>query len=257
MRIFSTAAAAALFAALCVGAAAQCPSARPATTPGFAVLAITRLEPNSRAGFQITSNPKRLIIPGLDLRQLIMAAYSLRLDQVTGGPEWMDGPRFAVDATTPRPATRGEEMTMLQQALVRRFHLVCHEETKPEKVLALTRLPGPLKFKSLDAGMKATPAGPNQLAFTSIGQLVAMLGNFASVGLLAHPVVDETGLTGGYDIHLNVGVDHGAVGGVAISRKNAVEIPHDIERQLGLKLVTRTEPVLHLIVASASAPTAN
>lgn len=84
-----------------------------------------------------------------------------------------------------------------------------------------------------------------------------MLDNFASVGLLAHPVVDETGLTGRYDIHLHVGVDNGVKGGVALGPNEAVQIPYAIEHQLGMKLASRMEPVLHLIVDSASPPTAN
>lgn len=107
--------------AIGISTAAQCPSAGQSKALSFAVASVTRLAPNSRAGYQTTSNPKRLSIPGLSLRQLIMAAYGLRLDQVTGGPHWMDGPRFAVEATTRRPATRGEEMLMLRRALVQRF----------------------------------------------------------------------------------------------------------------------------------------
>lgn len=116
-------------------------------------------------------------------------------------------------------------------------------------------------YSNLDSALKAaakpSPPGPNQLAFTSIGQLVTMLDNFASVGLLAHPVVDETGLTGRYAIRLHVGVENGASGEVALGPKEAVQIPYALEHQMGLRLVARIEPVLHLIVDSASPPTAN
>lgn len=245
----------ALSLAAAATAGAQCPPGpAPASQARFAAVSIRNASP---ASFQPTeTDPGHMRISGLSLRRIIMTAYALRPDQIVGGPAWLNADAFLIVASTPRPSTRAQEMRMLQNALVERFHLACHELTQPEKVLVLTAPQGDAKLTPLAAGAVPRPPGPGQLSFTTVAGLVGMLNTFAEDGMINHPVVDQTGLHGRYELRLTLGGSNGA-GEVAIAPRQGNLIVSQLDRQFGLRLVGRTEPVLHLIVDHVTPPTAN
>src|SRR5690348_12391955 len=100
----------AALAALCLVVAAQPPASR------FNVVSLRPASASEQpTGF--THDPERLTVSAQTLRWLILQAYALREDQLTGGPAWVSAQRFTLTATTSSPATRAEMMHMLQGVL--------------------------------------------------------------------------------------------------------------------------------------------
>jgi uncharacterized protein (TIGR03435 family) len=204
----------------------------------------------------VLTDPERLSVPNLSLLMLIREAYGLRQDQISGGPKWLDKDQFNVVGTTDSPATREQMLLMLRRVLVERFHLACQVTSGPGRVLDLVVGPDGIHLKRLAAGAPATPAHGNDLPFANIRQLVMFLDNFADSGLLAHPVVDRTGLIGDYDIHLRFGEGNGYDGEITYSP----DMPNGVQvslKAMGLRLVERTEPVLKMAITHADRPVGN
>ena len=100
----------------------------------------------------------------------------------------------------------------------------------------------------------------------------ATMAEFAGrflIGMVDRPVVDRTGLTGQFDIHLEIGLDSGGNGPV---RLNGVDTPPApataseptgpsifaaLQDQLGLKLTPDKAPVDVLVIDSVERPSAN
>ena len=83
--------------------------------------------PNGRLEFRFTT-----------LARLISLAYSVPVDRVTGGPNWIDADRFDVIAKASGPASQAALRVMLQNLLAERFNLAIQREEKPLPVYVLT-----------------------------------------------------------------------------------------------------------------------
>ncbi|HEY3840730.1 MAG TPA: TIGR03435 family protein [Bryobacteraceae bacterium] len=99
-----------------------------------------------------TKDPGRAVGARFSLANLIMTAFDLSNDQVTG-PDWMKDMMnngFTLTATIPAGATREEYCGMLRSTLTSRFHLTFHIEKQSRAGYELTLLPGGPKFKKYD-----------------------------------------------------------------------------------------------------------
>src|SRR5262245_23584766 len=76
------------------------------------------------------SRPGYLVMRNQTLNALIRIAYDLKVDQVTGGPKWLDSDRFDVEARAAGPAKDPELLAMLQKVLAERFKVKFHRDTK-------------------------------------------------------------------------------------------------------------------------------
>lgn len=174
-----------------------------------------------------TTDPGRIRASGVTLMLLIARAYGRRPDDISG-PAWLDENKYEVIATLPSGSTKEDYMMMLQGLLAERFHLVVHTEARQAAVYSLQLATnGPkLREAQADAAKPAdTPAvaAPGELAVTpkmkakmaALGQMDAAgnvhiqspngsMQELASVlsGSVGRPVIDETGLTGRYEIDL-------------------------------------------------------
>jgi uncharacterized protein (TIGR03435 family) len=187
-----------------------------------------------------TNDPGRITATRLPLAFLLMTAYDLWTDQVSG-PDWMKDAMnngFAITATMPATTTKEEYCGMLRNLLTERFHLTLRHETQPRAGYELTVLPGGPKFKRYDPqdpGPEAMPGersdkngfpllSPTQataLSFSirndgltkqsfrnnmalfarGLGNAINQSSGLGTGGSLPR-VVDKTGLTGVYDIRL-------------------------------------------------------
>src|SRR5579864_5430724 len=64
------------------------------------------------------------------LRMLIAGAYSVDVDRVTGGPEWLDSERFDIAARTAPSNSNDVRLLILRQLLATRFKLAIHHDKK-------------------------------------------------------------------------------------------------------------------------------
>ncbi len=195
------------------------------------------------------------------LAQLIKKAYDLEDYQLSGGPPWLATDRFDVDGRAAAGATPDQILLMVRALLADRFGLKTHFETKSIEANVLTVAPGGPKIGprfhptseggSDIANLKSTSDAIAFPAFT-LRRFTYYLRLNMSYDPETHqstnpedlpPVLDQTGLTGLYDIVLN-----------ANSRE---PWPVAVEHQFGLKLQTRKTPIQVLIVDAASKPTGN
>jgi uncharacterized protein (TIGR03435 family) len=215
------------------------------------------------------------------LKLLIRAAYSLQEFQVVGGPAWIDNDPFEIDAKAEGNPTREQVLEMLQPMLEERFHLKVHHESREMPVYALgidkggAKLPapkdtctpfdptGPLPpITSPACGRTAIVGGATawQLRGAGVGipELIQTLKN-----ILDRTVLDRTGLTGTYDIHVEFTPDALAAGlaGMYGSPESPDQAPPSIitaiREQLGLRLESTKGPVDVLVIDHVERPTAN
>jgi uncharacterized protein (TIGR03435 family) len=181
--------------------------------------------------------------------------YDTPDSQISGGPAWTGLDRFDIDAKAASPSTPSQMSQMLGALLAGRFQLVFHRETKVISAYALVVAKGGPKLHAANEGgpLPARPPG-GFAARQSMKQLAGIVTvylklQFPSSGELPLsepeplPVIDQTGLTGNYDVVLDLSKsrDWFAV----------------LEQQLGLKLEARKVPVEMLVIDRAEKPVAN
>jgi uncharacterized protein (TIGR03435 family) len=204
-------------------------------------------------------NPLAFTVRRATLRLLIAQAYDVLYDQVSGGPAWADSDRFDINAKAAGPATSSQKMRMLATLLAERFQLKLHREPGTLRAYALVAAKGGPKFgPQLHPPKEGDPrptGAPGVLALRiSMKQLAGIVtvyvtGNFPAPGQppLSEPerlpVIDQTGLSGDYDISVDL----------RQSRDWFVVL----EQQLGLKLEPRKVPIEMLIIDNAGKPSAN
>lgn len=283
----------ALFAPVAVlaqGAAArpefEVASVKPAQSFGVA--------PSVRIGIHIDG--AQFSCSSYSLKDYIRFAYQVKAYQVLG-PEWLGQERFEIDAKMPDGATREGAPEMMQALLEDRFKLKLHRDQKEFPVYALVVGKGGIKMKE-----SAPDAGSADAAKSNIN--VSAVGGRAGVGVdlgggsyyhfgddkfqagkltmprLAdalsmfadRPVVDMTGLKGGYDFELDLSPEDYRAMLIRSAINNGVVLPPQAMRALevsgdslfssvqllGLKLEPRKAPLEVLVVDSAQkTPTAN
>ena len=130
-----------------------------ATHPAFDAASVKLVDPAAPASFVTTggpgtTDPGRIHYGHAPMIQLLMTAYGVDLDQVSG-PAWVKdfmGPNFyQITATMPPGTTKEQFQSMLQNLLAERFHLTVHHETKDFPGYELVLAAGGSKMKPVPA----------------------------------------------------------------------------------------------------------
>jgi uncharacterized protein (TIGR03435 family) len=153
--------------------------------------------------------------------------------------------------------TRNQFRQMLQVLLADRFALKVHRETRDMPVYVLTVGKGGRKFRESDPEAPSNNYhgvnGRNQYVTLAQATMENLVDELSSQGT-GRPVVDETGLTGHYDIRLEATPEF---------RISANPQPEDlsiftaIQEQLGLKLDPQTRPMDVLVIDHMEKPSQN
>jgi len=181
--------------------------------------------------------------------ELIMSAWGLNQNQIAGGPSWAQQEGFDIDARFPEGTGPSQNRAMVQAMLEDRFKLVTHRETRILPLLELSIAKGGLRLKEGN-GENGMSAGPRLIRYSSgtMAQLSEQLASF-----LDREVVNKTGLTGSYSIHLSfVPVELGTA-----SDDGGPSIFQALEEQAGLKLESTRGAVEVLVIDSVERPSAN
>lgn len=193
------------------------------------------------------------------LKVLIEATCHLKNYQVLGGPAWIDSDGWDIDAKAATPASRPEMFEMLGTLLADRFQLRFHRETKQLPVLRLVVAKGGSKLapaKEQDATHKwGTNPGPGSLLMdgTTMEEFAWWLST-----QLNQPIIENTGLTGRYDLKLEWAQDDSQTPSVDAPPEAArLPIFGAVEYQLGLKLESAKGPVEVLIIDHVERASAN
>jgi uncharacterized protein (TIGR03435 family) len=187
----------------------------------------------------ITSTPGSLIMHNVTLRSCVKWAYGVRDFQLSAGPDWIAAERYDISAKAANKADDAELRKMLRALLADRFQLVVREERKqlPVYALIVSKARAGLKPSS-DSGPASMRPGDGALEFrnTSMAELAERL---ASRPLsVDRPVVDKTGLTGGFDFSLKFADNAEHLKGALedVDRGTGPSLFSVIQEQLGLKL---------------------
>ena len=205
----------------------------------------------------------RYILHNATMVDMVSLAYGISSDNVLSGPAWLGLDRFDVFARAPRNTSPEDVKLMLRALLTDRFKLVLHDDTKPLPSYVLRVDKGGLKMKDADASETSnleehhTPTNnpPGVPAYYSVTchnrtmeQTRRMLQDFASQ-YLPKPVVDATGLKGGYDFELHW---------TWKPAPDGLTIFDAVDKQLGLKFALEKYPTPVIIVDSVNEkPTPN
>ncbi len=203
---------------------------------------------------------------GFTMLDLIARAYGISdRDRIVGGPAWLDSDKFDILAEVPAGVPETAIRPMLQALLADRFKLAVHHGREPLPVYALVA--GKSQRLKEFVGDGASECRSNWVwadsvmtlacANMTVDQFAENLYNAAN-GDFDHSLLDKTGLTGKYDFNLHwtplaqMGL-RDADG--AIRGPSALDA---IEKQLGLKVEMREEPVPVLVVDHVNrTPTGN
>ncbi len=138
---------------------------------------------------------------------LVRMAYGVDAKKVLGGPNWLEMDRFDIRAKAPAGTTATTVKPMLQALLAERFGLVVHEDKKPVPAWALTAAKHTLLKKaegSDDGGCHSTNTGELVDVTCHNMPLAAFVSRMTNIDgawnyVNDNPVVDQTGLDGGWD----------------------------------------------------------
>jgi len=208
------------------------------TRPAFEVAAIRRCGDTERGG-ALSASPGRLSVPCFGILRLIQDAYQLYAD---GKPDFLiqgrTAPvegltdrwllfRYSIDAKSASPQTvammRGP---MMQRLLEDRFHLKIHHDAREVPVYVMTVAKGGPKLEAatesscnsadgadLTTLLKGTPGGKPWCGILTppikngthyvLDERSISLSSLAKIlNVRGLPVIDRTGLTGMFNIHL-------------------------------------------------------
>jgi uncharacterized protein (TIGR03435 family) len=265
----------------------------------FEVADVKPSDPDGPPGARLQIQPGgRIDIHNLPLKFLIEQMWNISDEMIINAPKFMDTDKWdivakapsAVAATGPTAGPNGPPVDidtlfgMLKTLMAERFKLAMHTEERP--LNAYTLLAG--KPGSLPKMKKADPAsrthcveGPPLMSKNDPRDANPVLGRlltcqnitmkqfaeqlqFVANGYVHSPVLDSTGLEGGWDFTLNFstigqlqgrGGDGppaaaaGAAGTANASDPNgALSLNDAIEKQLGLKLELQKRPVEVLVI---------
>src|SRR5215831_8246141 len=81
----------------------------------------------------------RIEVPNVTLKELIIFAYGVQENAITGVAKWMDSDRFDLVAKAPAESPPQTLRSMLQSLLADRFKLTLQREDKPMGAYVLSR----------------------------------------------------------------------------------------------------------------------
>lgn len=227
--------------------------------PSFAVATIKPHDPNypRRQGWNFIGDHVR--IDNQTIGSVLMYAYSMNPHQVVDLPEWADKVAYDIEGKTDTPGqpNRAQQQEMLQKLLADRFGLKLHREQRPLNVYAIHIAKGGPKLTAAahpDAqpGQHANQKGAaicNKMTSAAMGDFVLDMQFFVE----DRPLVDQTGLTGRYDMTLCYTPDD--------AHTTDPDAPPGlftaIQEQLGLKLDAVKAPADVFVIDHVEQPSAN
>jgi uncharacterized protein (TIGR03435 family) len=241
--------------------------------PRFEVASI-KLSKDPAPGGDVSITPGRFRGKDLALQWLILTAWRINSKFLSGNlPNWTIDERYDIDARTTGSASEEQVLAALRELLKERFQLQEHRATKEEPVYFLTVARGGIKmqtgncvpvkkdlpnecYRRTDEGLITTidwrgvrMSDPEGVAYRTFA------GHFS--GMNNRVIIDKTGLTGTYNVHLQWERDPSATAPAESAGPHAPSLFDAMEKQLGLRLEGGRGPVEYLVVDRVEKPSAN
>lgn len=231
-------------------------------------------------GAREQESPGRFGILCVPFREVIRVAYGNvdapaggSFPAVMGGPHWLDSDRYDIFATAPEnPGLDQMYGPMTRTLLEDRLRLKLHDEVRSLSVYTLAVLKKAPKLKPTEDGscvaidlktVLQSPPPPNYCgrftltkgATTVFDGYGVTISEFIARALrtLDRPVIDRTGLTGRFDIHL----EFASTELLDAGETSQPSIFTAIQEQLGLRLSNATGPVEVHVIDHVERPSEN
>ncbi len=229
--------------------------------PDWDVVSVKAHDPSDPSNNQsLTMKGRQFVMVNRTVQGMLLFAYGLHKKELEGAPGWVETERWDAQGLPDAPGhpSLKQMQSLMRKLLEQRFGLKVHKETKELAVYAI----------AVDkSGERLTPSAgdPNGTPSeneNSNGGVVTMrmtnmsLGEFAPdlAFFLDRPAVDQTGLTGRYDLQLKWTADESKALADGTAPPGMFTA---IQEQLGLKLEPAKAPVEVLVVDAVQRPGAN
>jgi uncharacterized protein (TIGR03435 family) len=226
--------------------------------PSLIVATVKPHDPNSnRQGFDAAGD--HFTVFNQSIQSMMLFAYSIHSKQIDGAPDWALHDRWDVEGKidTPGQPDLRQMQEMLQKLLADRFQLHFTREKRELPVYAIRIAKGGPKLTAAahpealaDQNASGHGADLTQI-YTSVTMADFILG--MQFFLPDRPIVDQTGLTGRYDIRLRYTPDEAH----ATEANAQPGIFTAIQEQLGLKLEPVKAPVDVFVIDQVKRPGEN
>lgn len=205
---------------------------------------------------------------GTYVKQLISSAYGVGMDEIVGGPSWLESLPYTIEARAADPSsyTKAQLIRMIRPLLTDRFKLQFHNEVRQTTGYSLAIAKNGPKLKLTNDGQAPNPpvnqrtaaAGPGKASTPGLGMLLGPMttaGIAANLALRLHaPITDDTGLTGKYSVELHWTPDELA-GDSGADRPPSLFVA--LQEQLGLRLEPAKVPINTFVIDHAEKPAEN
>jgi uncharacterized protein (TIGR03435 family) len=239
--------------------------------PTFEVASV-KAHPDTADHNRSLNNPAggQLSCSNVTLRDLISYAFEVRDYQIVNAPAWAETEHYDVVAKPsaedaahepPRYSDAANELgrRRTQALLAERFGLKVHEEQREMNVYSLVVAKGGAKLQPTQDTGPFPQMSWNRTRVTCKQVAMARFAKVLLADQMNRYVIDNTGLTGKYDIKMEFQPDEPA------RRDGASEAPapagptflQALEEQLGLRLVAAKGPVPFLSIDHVEKPSAN
>ena len=223
--------------------------------PAFDVASIRASQGNPAGGRgnpfrreNVQVSPDSVTMRNASLKTAIAWAYAAKDYQVSG-PDWLDAQHFDIVAKAASQATEDQLRIMMETLLADRFKVALHRQTKEMQAYVLVIGKGGSKLvESKTQGESDIQPDQNRMKVTILRTPLSQLTDLL-YGLLRTPVVDETGLTGKYDLSINVAKYMTGADGASLDPIGMIMTA--VQEELGLKLESRKVAIDLLVVDHA------
>jgi len=206
---------------------------------------------------EVQVTPGALVLRNQPLLFLVQWAFDVTPAQIEA-PAWFRQDCYDIVAKAAGPADEAQMRIMLRKLLADRFGLTLHTDARAMPVYAITLAKGGPKFQESPTEGTFVLERKNPVILNAHHARMSDLaqGISAEVG---RPVVDDTGLTGRYEIHMDLSAYLNRTGGAGDGQLDLMSILFSgFQDLLGLKLESRKQSVDVLVIDHAEkSPTEN
>jgi uncharacterized protein (TIGR03435 family) len=217
---------------------------------GRKVFEAAAIKPNHTGDTDSSRGSPGRLTASFTARALIKNAFGVPDAQIVGGPPWIGSESWDITASTGDDTNTSPKNLepYLQSLLEDRFAFRYHRETREMPVYSLVVAKGGVKMKAHEGGPGSSSNG-NGSKMTATNLTAAQIATRLNRNV-DRPVVDNTGLTSGFDFTLEW------------TRNPSPDSPEPsifaaIQEQLGLKLEAGKGPADFIVIDNIERPTPN
>ena len=238
----------------------------PTADPAFEVATIKPTAPGTKDSYT-RFRTRDFTTKNSSVQSLIEFAYQVRDRQISGAPAWIADAKFdlAGEPDTPGLPSIDQYRLMIKKLLAGRFNLQLHTVQQVFPVYALTRDENAPPLHQSDPDLEsgscytystADGKAEGQTVAQCVGFTMPTFANLLMNFIADRQIVDETGLTGSFELKLTMptGAMHGGPTGPDDDRPDAVRAAI---QPLGFHLIPKKEPLPVLIIDHIDHPTPN